>query len=234
MTYELVHFATLHKDDLFPSGERDDRRASSPRPSGRAAREAHRRRRRRTTPSSPPTASPPRRRASSPPRSGSPTSTTCAASRSSRSSRRTCCWPCSTPAAGCLRAVRLGSVRHAHPRPGRSADLLADGDTRWIHRGGLRPDGLTPRRPSAPSDAARPQPLRLVPEQLADPTLVRFPAASPHVRGIRHRHRSPGRHPARVQRGDARHGPRVGGNRFRPPCSTSPLGRWSPRSPHRS
>ena len=67
------------------------------------------------------------------------------------------------PAAGGVRAVRLGSVRDAHAaRSTRSPNCSRGGDTRWIHRAAHDLMGVNPdARPVDGRNAARQKPLRL-------------------------------------------------------------------------
>ena len=117
-----------------------------------------------------------------------------------------------------LRALRMGSVRHAHPRPrARSANSSptatpAGSIAAAYDLMNYRPDGGEP-------EASMPRGRCLygsLPAQLADPTSFASKLCEVLTlrRQCRHRHRSPGRHRARVQRGDPRHGPRARRNRL--------------------
>ena len=111
-------------------------------------------------------------------RAGLPDLPICIASRSSRSSRPTCCSPCSTPAARCLRPVRLGPVRDAHVGP--RASQLSRPATPDGSIARLRPDGLPAGRHRIARHAARAQPLRPAPDSWRT-RLLRL-AAAPHPR----------------------------------------------------
>ena len=112
--------------------------------------------------------------------------------------------------------------------PAMLGDLVADGDTRWIHRGAYdlmnyRPDGG--EQPSAlPRAACLYGPL---PAQLADPDLVRVAAAA-HPSGpreVRDLDRDTTRHRRDLRQGACwRWSTRWKAGGSKPPCSTSRAG----------
>ena len=151
LTYELVHFATKHKDDMYQLGRRAADRASELAETIRQTlRDKLTGPARRTTWSSPRTGSPAPRRPSSPPRSGSPIPAQATDEQvDADQADAPAAGDVQRPAARRFRAVRLGSLRDGHDRQGPGAAV----DRRRRHPVDpprrARPDGRQPARPTS-------------------------------------------------------------------------------------
>ena len=170
--YELVHFSTRHRDDLVhASAVRRSRGASSPRSVRQTSAPAADRRARRTTGRSPPTASPARRDGDRRRRSASATcdDTSRETTRSSASHLLLAMFNALQPGVFALSGWDLcGMLTVAADEV---ADLIADGDTRWINRARTTCAAWTRGDESRPGRHAAGRSLYgTLPEQLADET----------------------------------------------------------------